>query len=222
MTWRQCDGCLHVFTDGFFADGALDFLLSHTNDDQVPGHDLERQRYISARMIDRVLPFADGGRWLDVGFGNAALLFTVREYGYEPVGLDLRRPHVERLAAFGIESHCTDIATFHPAYDCQVVSMADVLEHMPYPGKGLEAAWRLLCDGGVLFLSMPNIESAVWKAMDDTRTNPYWGELEHYHNFSRTRLYSLLEETGFTPVRFGISERYRAAMEVIALKKLRP
>jgi len=68
---------------------------------------------------------------------------------------------------------------------------------------------------------MPNIESPVWKAMDDTQTNPYWGEIEHYHNFSRTRLYALLEETGFTPVRYGVSERYRAAMEVIALKKPR-
>lgn len=66
---------------------------------------------------------------------------------------------------------------------------------------------------------MPNSESMLWRALDQTKTNPYWGELEHYHNFSRTRLYQLLEETGFEPVIYGISERYRACMEVIARKK---
>jgi hypothetical protein len=44
------------------------------------------------------------------------------------------------------------------------------------------------------------------------------GSIEHYHNFSRSRLYALLRETGFEPVRYGISERYRACMEVIARK----
>lgn len=221
IIWRQCETCLHVFTDGYFSGAARDFLLEKGNEDQAPGYDLERQRYIAARIIDRVTPYADRGVWLDVGFGNAALLFTAREYGYTPVGLDLRSVHVDRLKAFGVESHCTDIKDFNPGYECRVISMADVLEHMPRPIEALVAARELLCDEGVLFLSMPNIESPVWKAMDDTQTNPYWGEIEHYHNFSRTRLYALLEETGFTPVRYGVSERYRAAMEVIAIKKPR-
>jgi protein O-GlcNAc transferase len=49
--------------------------------------------------------------------------------------------------------------------------------------------------------------------------NPYWGEIEHYHNFSRARLYTLLEEFAFKPQSYGISERYRACMEVIATKR---
>jgi hypothetical protein len=66
---------------------------------------------------------------------------------------------------------------------------------------------------------MPNSESVLWTAMNQSNANPYWGEIEHYHNFGRTRLYSLLEEAGFEPVRYGISERYRACMEVIARKR---
>ena len=96
--------------------------------------------------------------------------------------------------------------------------MADVLEHMPYPKVGLEAAHRLLQPGGVLLVSIPNMGSAVWKAMDDGNANPYWGEIEHYHNFDRERLYALLAEGGFEPVRYGVSHRYRACMEVIAVR----
>ncbi len=55
--------------------------------------------------------------------------------------------------------------------------------------------------------------------MSQQNLNPYLGEIEHYHNFSRTRLFELLEECGFGIVKYGISERYRVCMEIIASKK---
>ena len=94
--------------------------------------------------------------------------------------------------------------------------MADVLEHMPFPRAALTHIRKLLVPEGMLFLSMPNSESFVWQTLDRAGNNPYWGEIEHFHNFGRSRLYSLLNEFGFTPVRYGVSERYRACMEVIA------
>ena len=76
--------------------------------------------------------------------------------------------------------------------------MADVLEHMPFPKTGLIAARRLLAPGGALFLSMPNMDTMVWRLLHANKVNPYWGEIEHYHNFSRKRLYALLESTAFS------------------------
>ena len=76
--------------------------------------------------------------------------------------------------------------------------MADVLEHMPFPGEALAAARRLLEDNGRLFVSSPNRETAVWKALDQMQANPYWGELEHFHNFSRAGMVGLLKAHGFT------------------------
>jgi hypothetical protein len=63
---------------------------------------------------------------------------------------------------------------------------------------------------------MPNYNSPIWRELDAKNANPYWAELEHFHNFSRERLNKLLRENGFEPVHFGISERYRVCMEVIA------
>jgi Methyltransferase domain len=70
--------------------------------------------------------------------------------------------------------------------------MADVLEHIPFPKMALAAAHRLLQQDGVLFLSMRNMDSMVWRLLHRNGANPYWGEIEHYHNFSRRRLYALL------------------------------
>ncbi len=218
MHWSQCAACQHVFRSGYYTEAALNIVFRGTNESQVVGYDLERQRYVSAQMIEKVLPYQTGGTWLDVGFGNASLLFTAHEYGFEPVGLDLRPQSVEELRRWGVAAHCEDVKGFELSRPASVISMADVLEHMPYPKVGLHAAHRLLQPGGVLLISMPNSGSMVWKALDAGNANPYWGEIEHYHNFDRDRLYALLAECGFKPVRYGISQRYRVCMEVIAVK----
>jgi predicted SAM-dependent methyltransferase len=97
--------------------------------------------------------------------------------------------------------------------------MADVLEHMPFPDKALQHVYKLLEVGGVLFISMPNMVSQLWRTMDQQNINPYWGEIEHYHNFGRGRLFSLLEDCGFQDCRYGVSKRYRACMEITALRR---
>lgn len=218
ITWCACRACNHVFTEGYFTPEAFGLLMQGANQGQIVGQDYERQRLVAARMIDKVLPLVDRGRWLDVGFGNAALLMTAQEYGFVPVGCDTRQASVEALRAFGFEAYAQELSQLQLAQPADVISLADVLEHMPFPKEGLAAVRERLAPGGVMLISMPNSESAVWRILNRTNTNPYWGEVEHYHNFSRSRLYALLQECGFEPVRYGVSERYRACMEVIARK----
>lgn len=218
MTWRKCVACQHIFTDGYFTENALEIIFGKTHEYQKVGFDAENQRYVSARMIEKVLPYAQTGDWLDVGFGNGSLLFTADEYGFTPVGVDLRKDNVEALKNIGIEAYSIDIAELKQAGRFTVISLADVLEHMPYPGDSLRIVHSLLNSNGVLFLSLPNADSILWEALNENNHNPYWGELEHYHNFGRKRLYQLLRDSGFEPVRFGISERYRVCMEVVAKK----
>lgn len=215
INWMRCNQCAHVFTDGFFSDEVCEVLFGKIHEYQKPGWAFEQQRAVSARMIERVARYVDGGAWLDVGFGNGSLLFTAEEWGYIPVGLDLRPSCVEIMKKIGIESHCIDIAAFEGVDRFSVISMADVLEHMPFPRVGLAAAHRLLRPDGILFLSMPNYNCMVWRLLDAANANPYWGELEHFHNFSRVRLYDLAREMGFEPICYGVSERNRSCMEVV-------
>jgi 2-polyprenyl-3-methyl-5-hydroxy-6-metoxy-1,4-benzoquinol methylase len=57
-----------------------------------------------------------------------------------------------------------------------VISMADVLEHMPFPKVAIAKAHELLAPGGVFFISCPNADSIVWNALTDVDLNPYWQE----------------------------------------------
>ena len=136
MAWRECQSCGHVFTDGYFDAEAAAVLFAKTHANQTVGFDMERQRPVSARIIERVARHAPDGDWLDVGFGSGSLLFTAEEWGYAPVGLDLREENVQALRTLGYEAHRLTIEELGHVGRFNVVSMADALEHMPFPKAG--------------------------------------------------------------------------------------
>ncbi|CAI3932478.1 2-polyprenyl-3-methyl-5-hydroxy-6-metoxy-1 [Commensalibacter papalotli (ex Botero et al. 2024)] len=219
MVWLSCNSCKHIFREGYYTPEALEILFKGTNPEQQVGYQIEKQRLVSARMIDKVIPYQNHGVWLDVGFGNGSLLFTACEYGFKPIGIDLREENVTKLQSYGITAYKVNLLHVDSDDPISVISMADVLEHIPYPKEALQKTFELLGNKGVLFLSLPNSESIIWKIRDAQNINYCWSEMEHYHNFSRTRLYSLLKECGFIPVKYGISERYGMGMEIVAIKK---
>ena len=125
MNWLRCNDCAHVFTDGYFSAEVMAAIFQHTHEYQKPGSAFEQQRAISARIVEGVARYVESGAWLDVGFGNGSLLFTAEEWGFTPVGLDLRLSSVEALRQIGIEAHCLDVAAVSGLERFSVVSLAD-------------------------------------------------------------------------------------------------
>jgi protein O-GlcNAc transferase len=224
INWFSCGGCGHVHTDGYFDGPSLEFLFAKTQDSQTPGYNVEAQRYVAADMVERVISErgSSRGRWLDVGFGSGSLLTTADEYGFDVTGIDLRETSCAPLRKLGYNVSSAELmALDEPAFGVfDIISLCDVLEHMPFPRPALTRCADLLRPGGTLFLSMPNADCFAWRALDKVNQNPYWQELEHYHNFGRKRLERLLRLHGFEPVSYSVSKRYRLGMELIA--KLRP
>jgi len=218
MEWMNCEDCNHQFISGPYTDEALDIIFSKQPQNQVIGDKLEQNRYISARMIENILPYKSNGVWLDVGFGNGSLLFTAQEYGFEPIGVDLRKDGVIALKSLGIEAYCDYVQNIEFEKSISVVSMMDVIEHIPYPKEVLLAMHSKMDKDGCLLISCPNSDSWIWKFLTRQNQNPYFNTIEHYHNFSRTRLVSLLNECGFNAIKYGVSERYRSGMEIVAQK----
>lgn len=216
MRWMRCEECSHVFTDGHWGGEALALIFAKTHPEQAPGHDLERQRYGSARIVEKVAEIVKpGGTWLDIGCGNGSLVLTAAEFGFMPEAIDSRPSTIAAMRAMGIPVW-RDWDGADALNKRSVISMADVLEHTAHPRESLDWVRHRLERDGALFLSTPNMDTAVWRDLDAKQANPYWIEIEHYHNFTRDRLYRLLEEQGFEPVWYGVSQRYRCGMEVIA------
>jgi protein O-GlcNAc transferase len=227
LTWLLCSGCGHIFTDSYYTPAGLEELFRFAHPTQLATGDVNQQRILWAPVVERVLsvlPHAEAllqgshPAWLDVGCGAGGLVFTADEFGFAATGLDLREEAVQLIRALGYKAHRGDLLSTRSSSPIQVLSMADLLEHTAFPVAMLRHAHQLLHPEGVLFVSCPNRDSSSWRQLDSQNANPYWRELEHHHNFSRSSLTRLLRQSGFLPVRYAVSNRYLAGMEILCLK----
>lgn len=221
MIWLRCKHCNHSFTDGYFCPDGFEELSKHSHEYQIFSlQQFEKWRHINGRMVTTVsnLRNSYSGRWLDIGFGNGSLLLTAQEFGYSVTGIDMRNSSIEALGPYLGDIRNQDFLDIDEYHRYDVISMADVLEHVPFPKTFLDHANKLLKPDGLIFISLPNLSAPIWEIMNKNGVNPYWAEIEHFHNFSRERLISLLKDHNFEYCHYGISERYRACMEMVARK----
>jgi 2-polyprenyl-3-methyl-5-hydroxy-6-metoxy-1,4-benzoquinol methylase len=228
LEWMRCTNCNHVYTRYYWSEEGLKEVFAKANAHQLVGGEPDTKRTIWAPVVERSLRALGGYRstmnkehspvWIDVGCGDGALIMTAADFGFHAIGLDARADAVARIQALGFSSQQVDFMDLLLDKDVDVISMMDVLEHIPYPTRALEKANKLLRHGGLLVISLPDLASSTWRIMDAMKINPYWMEIEHHHNFSRSLLIILLEAAGFAVVDFAIPYRYKAQMEIYAVK----
>lgn len=128
----------------------------------ISSHEYRVQRFgrervdILARHLRAARP-----RLLDVGCSTGFVVEAARERGWDAVGLDLNPSAVDygRSRGLDLRGVALEDAGFEPArFDA--VCLFDVLEHLIDPGRTLRACVRLLRRGGVVFLYLPNYDSA--------------------------------------------------------------
>ena len=99
------------------------------------------------------------GRWLDIGSGSGYLVQLLQQRRWDVVGIEpggwgqiaAREKGIRVIQGF------LDETTFRAQFDC--ISMTDVLEHQPDPRDLLRLAGHYLCQSGVLFISVPFVDS---------------------------------------------------------------
>lgn len=229
ILWVACVGCGHVFNRHCFTEEGFEKLFEKPAlDSECPSTRPPRDRLVMGRFIERAWPYIDHPtspsdsvwmRWLDVGFGNGALVATAAEYGYNAMGIDTRKNAVDEMRGQGYDVLHTSLVDFKPSPSDRtfhVVTMLDVLEHIPDPVAAIRHVERyLLATRGVLIVSTPNMDSDDWKR---GAADAYWREVEHLHNFTRARLMGLLRVEGFDILRYHTSERYIGGMEIVCRK----
>lgn len=144
-------------------------------------------------------PPADGGRLLDVGFGNGGFLKLASEMGWNAEGIDFDPKAVEVARARGLNVRCasaTDLSAHAEQYD--VITISHVVEHVHEPLNLLRDLYRLLKPGGCLWLDTPNLSS-----LGAQRFGRNWRDLDpprHLVLFTPTSLRVSLGKVGFQQI----------------------
>ncbi len=98
-------------------------------------------------------------RFLDIGCGPGGLVAEAKRHGWNASGLEISRWALEKGRAEGldiIEGTLQDARFAEAEFD--MISMFDVLEHLPHPREAMSEVARVLKPKGILVIETPNVE----------------------------------------------------------------
>jgi len=138
------------------------------------------------------------GRLLDVGCGTGEFLYYARGLGWEGAGVDVSSFDVQRARrATGLqvqEGTIGDLSEREDAFD--LITMWDVIEHMPDPKADLRIAYKLLKADGFLAISTPNLGSLRYR-LHKEKWRGFIEDERHLFFFDSVILTQLLMKNGF-------------------------
>ncbi len=172
------------------------------NEASIAFHREEAQRNLAVLSRHRRPP----GRLLDIGCSSGLFLDAARNAGWQVRGLEYS-PDSARMAR---ENLGLDVVTGELGPDTfeagsfDVVTLWDVIEHVPDPKAMLERIAPLLAPAGLLLLKTPNIDG-LYPALSYrvAESVGFWGHPEppgHLYQFSAGTLSGMLRVIGFSPV----------------------
>jgi 2-polyprenyl-3-methyl-5-hydroxy-6-metoxy-1,4-benzoquinol methylase len=138
---------------------------------------------------------------LDIGCGTGGFAHQLSLKGaWRAACVDIHPGALDVARRQGVPAWCGDAATVClPSASFDVVTMWEVIEHIPAPRQALCEAHRILKPGGRLLLSTPNALS--WQARLWGEHWAGWEVPRHLQLFSLPTLRRMLQETGFEIVR---------------------
>lgn len=140
-----------AYGDGYAATNGTDLYMTG-----------DAARALFRKVLRAIEPRDTPGRTLlDIGTGQGALLEEAEALGYQAQGIDLCEPLVRKARARGLRVECARAEDLDAAGRFDVVTMMDVIEHVPEPRRLLAVARRLLTAGGTLVVYTPNHRSAI-------------------------------------------------------------
>jgi CMP-N-acetylneuraminic acid synthetase/SAM-dependent methyltransferase len=131
----------------------------------INSHEYRVARFGTERvgMLSQFLRVAPGRapRFLDVGCSTGFVVEAAKNAGWEATGIDLNPSAIEygRSRGLDLRTVALESAGFAPG-SFDAVGLFDVVEHLLDPGRTVNAAVDLLAPAGILFLYVPNYDSA--------------------------------------------------------------
>lgn len=138
---------------------------------------------------------------LDVGCSSGLFLEYATAHGYSAVGIEPSEYAVEYGTQLGLnitKGYFTESAVGQKRYS--LVTLWDVLEHCDDPKVILRDAHRVLDEGGLLFIQVPNVSALAPRIMRE-RCNMFNG-YAHINLFSPETIKKILLDTGFRELSF--------------------
>jgi len=200
FTYVQCRGCGLVFLRP--RPGAAEIQEFYAEDYYGEGSHKFRswlevpRNFFAWNRVRRVRKyFSRPGKVLDIGCGQGTFLQMLQNEGWKCWGTELTEESARRTSRLGIPVYAGEFdENRFPPHSFDLITLWQVLEHLPDPGKILKGSSRLLKKGGILAISTPNIDSLQARISAEQ-----WFHLDpprHLYLFSPRTLQRMMESLG--------------------------
>ncbi len=207
----RCRHCRHVFSsfaadphyDGYWGEEVAEDDHLYWSKARARMHQDFFRRFVAGRS----------GRLLDMGCGLGFFLKAMApRANWETFGCEISPAAVqyarEKLGLRNILGGRLEEADF-PRGSFDIITMWDVLDHIPNPDPLLQHCHALLRDGGICFIRTPNVFNQLFRARlkkvaRGMRPNgEYLMARDHPHHYSEVSIRGLLERNGFSGIEFA-------------------
>lgn len=204
---RQCEDCgLGQADPNGFDPGSYytaDYFNGQHSDgyaDYVGAEPVLRKEF--ARTVAFIRKFVPSGRLLDIGCAYGFFLQEARPY-YDVAGIELAAEAAEhgRRNGLNVVTGVADAPTLARLGQFDVITLFDVIEHLPEPDEVLALAARHLRPGGILVITTGDFASVAARVM-----GPKWRLMtppQHLWFFTRDSIRAMGESVGLTTIDFA-------------------
>ena len=157
---------------------------------------LDRRYGLYKRTKEVIKRAGRSGRVLDIGCATGIFLEGMKERGWQPEGVELSEfaaNYARERFNLPVFTGTLEEAAF-PGDQFDLVTMWDVIEHVPDPGDTLAEVQRILKPGGWLVLSLPN--PLAWERSWFKQFWAGWDVPRHFHLFTPKVMERYLQRAG--------------------------
>ncbi|MCI0470801.1 MAG: class I SAM-dependent methyltransferase [Candidatus Aminicenantes bacterium] len=204
-TWplSSCKACGFVFSNPYAGEEELTRFYSMIEDREYSSETEGRAKNFKTilRRLNKIRK--PGNKLLDIGAASGIFLHLAEQEGYEISGIEPSQFLVqEAQRLFGIELFQGTIADFRSPEKFAVITLLDILEHLPEPAEFMKQLDRFMLEDGIIVIVTPDINSFAARL-----TGRRWWHyrIAHVDFFNLASLRYLLADCGY---RIVLKKRY--------------
>jgi 2-polyprenyl-3-methyl-5-hydroxy-6-metoxy-1,4-benzoquinol methylase len=204
----RCRSCGYVYANPRWRGTELLDAYQEVEDETYVrerlGRELTFRRHL--RALEQITGPATGRRLLDVGAYIGVFVEVAEAAGWDATGVEPSRWAVEVAERHGLPvKQGTQDSPWLDGESFDVITMWDVIEHVPDPSAELARAYALLKPGGIIAVHTMDVDSLAARVMGERWP---WLMDMHIHYFSPRTLEQMLQQQGFEIVWSGAQGRY--------------
>jgi len=185
-----CEEC------GFIQCGEIQDLNRFYADLRDPEYEAGRkERALQARkLLTQIQTFCPRGRLLDIGAGSGIFIEQAIAMGYQAEGLEPSKWLHERAQKYGLPVRLGSFPGLVPTGRYEVVTLIDVIEHVPNPLTFLSRICNIISENGIVVVVTPDVGSLVARILG----RKWWHfRIAHIGYFNRKTLGIAMDKAGF-------------------------